>query len=215
MVTRRRLGIALAVALVAAGAALWALRPAGFAFADLWLTPDQQGRWHFERGSYADAARHFRDPMWKGVACYRARDLECATQSFARMATADGDYNLGIAQAQTGDLAASLAAFERSLAARPGWTEAQDNRDLVAGIIAEQEKRPPDEEAGEPNDEPDEIKFDEEGKRGKRGTVEIEKLGPDAIDKLWLRNVRTDPAEFLRARFAAESRAPVTKVPAR
>ena len=59
------------------------------------------------------------------------------------------------------------------------------------------------------------MKVDEEGKRGKRGTVEIEKLGPDAIDKLWLRNVRTDPAEFLRARFAAGSRAHRARKPRR
>jgi len=51
--------------------------------------------------------------------------------------------------------------------------------------------------------------------RGKRGAVEIEKLGPEAIDKLWLRNVRTDPAEYLRARFAAESSLRKSAEPAR
>jgi Ca-activated chloride channel family protein len=215
MVARRTLRLVLAVALVAAGAALWALRPAGLAFADLWLTPDQQGRRQVERGDYAGAARHFRDQMWKGVACYRARDLDCAVQSFARVGAADGEYNLGVVQAEAGDLAASLAAFERALAARPGWRDAQENRDLVARIIAEAHAPTPDDAAGEPNDEPDDMKVDEQGKRGKRGTIEIEKLGPDAIDKLWLRNVRTDPAEFLRARFAAEARAPAPREPVR
>ncbi len=142
-----------------------------------------------------------------------ARDFECAVQSFARVDTADGIYNLGVAQTQTGDFAAALAAFERALTARPDWREARENRDLVARLMAEPRK--PGDDAGEPNDEPDDMKVDEEGKRGKRGTVEIEKLGPEAIDKLWLRNVRTDPAEYLRARFAAESRARTNPVPVR
>lgn len=205
MVTRRIGGAVLAGALVVAAALLWSLRPAGFAFADLWLTPDQQGRWFFERGDYARAAQRYRDTMRKGVACFRARDLECAVQSFAHASTADGDYNLGVAQAHAGRLAEALQAFERTLAARPDWRDARENRDLVARILAEARRRAPEEVGSEPSEEPDDIKVDEQGKRGKRGTVEIEKLGPDAIDKLWLRNVRTDPAEFLRARFAAEA----------
>ena len=151
--------------------------------------------------------------MWKGVACYRANDLECAAQSFAQMGTADGDYNLGIAQAQAGELAEALRAFDRALSARPEWRDARESRDLVAQLIAA--ARASGEEAGEPNDEADEVKVDDEVKRGKRGTVEIEKLGPEGIDKLWLRNVRTDPAEFLRARFAAESRSIAAAEPTR
>ena len=90
---------------------------------------------------------------------------------------------------------------------RPGWREAQENRDLVARLLAQRRPERPEEEAAEPSEEPDDMKVDEQGKRGKRGAVEIEKLGPDAIDRLWLRNVRTDPALFLRAKFAAETQA--------
>jgi len=205
MVMRRRRGLLLAGALVALVATPWALRPPGFAFADLWLTPDQQGRWHVERGDYARAAGHFRDPMWKGVACYRARDFECALQSFARVGTADAEYDLGIAYARSGQLPAALSAFERALALRPGWREAQENRDLVARLLPRRRPDRPEEEGTEPSEEPDDMKVDDLGRRGKRGVVEIEKLGPDAIDKLWLRNVRTDPALFLRAKFAAET----------
>jgi Ca-activated chloride channel family protein len=70
MVTRRALALVSAGVLVAI-TALWVLQPPGYAWADLWLTPDQQGRWQFERGDYLRAATHFRDPMWKGVACFR------------------------------------------------------------------------------------------------------------------------------------------------
>jgi len=213
MVTQPMRLLALAGMLAVVGAALWGLRPAGFTFADLWLTPDQQGRWSFERGEYASSAQHFRDPMWKGVACYRARDLECAAQSFAQMGGPDGDYNLGVVQVHAGELEQALQAFDRAVVARPEWRDAHENRDLVARLMAEAKR--PGEDAGEPNDEADEVKVDDDGKRGKRGTVEIEKLGPEAIDKLWLRNVRTDPAEYLRARFAAESSLRKNAEPAR
>jgi Ca-activated chloride channel homolog len=36
------------------------------------LTPDQQGQLAYERGDYAGAAERFADPMWRGVALYRA-----------------------------------------------------------------------------------------------------------------------------------------------
>src|SRR5262245_54444609 len=36
-------------------------------FADLWLTPDQQGRMAFDRGDYTTAAQRFADPMWRGI----------------------------------------------------------------------------------------------------------------------------------------------------
>jgi Ca-activated chloride channel homolog len=213
MVTQRMRLLALAGMLAVVGAAPWAMRPAGFAFADLWLTPDQQGRWLVEHDDDALAGRRFRDPMWRGVACYRARDLECAMQSFARVSDADGDYNLGISQAHAGELEPALRSFERAVLARPAWRDARENRDLVARLIAAALVKG--DEPGEPNDEADEVKADDEGKRGKRGTVEIEKLGPEAIDKLWLRNVRTDPAAFLRARFAAESSLRKSAEPAR
>ena len=129
--------------------------------------------------------------------------------------TADGDYNLGLAQAQTGELAAALAAFERSLAARPGWREAKDNRDLVAGIIAEQREaasgrrgRRAQRRAGR-----DEDRRGRQARQARRRRDREARAGRDR--QAWLRNVRTDPAEFLRARFAAESRSRVTKEPAR
>lgn len=37
---------------------------------DLWLTPDQQGQWYFNKNNYAKAAQHYQDPLHKGVAFY-------------------------------------------------------------------------------------------------------------------------------------------------
>jgi Ca-activated chloride channel family protein len=63
--------------------------PAGAAdasrFRDLWLTPDQQGRIAFDQGDYAAAKELFADPMWRGVAAYRAYDFLAAAESFRKI----------------------------------------------------------------------------------------------------------------------------------
>ena len=67
--------------------------------ADLWLTPDQQGRRAYEAGDFEAAASHFVDPLWRGVAAYRAGDFEVAAEAFALVESAEAYYDLGNAQA--------------------------------------------------------------------------------------------------------------------
>jgi Ca-activated chloride channel family protein len=51
-------------------------------FADLWLTPDQQGRLLLRQKDYREAARRFHDPMWKGLSLYYAEDFMVAAEYF-------------------------------------------------------------------------------------------------------------------------------------
>ena len=83
-------------------AAVGAARPAGHRFMDLWMTPDQQGRHAFDRGDFKTAAERFRDPLWKGVALYRAGDFQGALNAFALVDTAESYYNQGDALARLG-----------------------------------------------------------------------------------------------------------------
>ena len=96
-----------------------------FRFIDLWLTPDQQGRYHFEQGDFLTAADLFDDPLWAGVAYYRAGEMENAILSFARSEHPEAYFNLGNGYAALGDLVAAAASYESALDGRPGWTEAQ------------------------------------------------------------------------------------------
>jgi hypothetical protein len=50
-------------ALLLFSACAWAWKAAGGSFANLWLTPDQQGTRLLARQQYAEAANHFRDPL--------------------------------------------------------------------------------------------------------------------------------------------------------
>jgi Ca-activated chloride channel family protein len=172
----------------------------GWRFANLWLTADQQGRYYFDRGDYLTAAERFHDPMWKGVAFYRAGRYEDAFASFARVDTADSYFNQGNALAKLGRFPAAVASYKEALKRRPGWPEAHANLALVQKLIP---PVPPEEESEEaPNLKPDEIKFDEKGQRGKKTVVDVRKQTAD----MWMRNIQTTPHDLLLRKFALEAR---------
>jgi len=144
-----------------------------FGFADFWLTPDQQGRYLFERGRYAEAGDRFADFMWQGTARYRAGDMDGAVLAFARVDSPEAHFALGNTYARIGSngasvagnapsvvenaasaesyaasitsYEASIASYDRALALRPDWAEARENRDLVRSLLPP----PPDDEEEE------------------------------------------------------------------
>ena len=82
---------------------------------DLWLSPDQQGRYHYEKGEYATAAKCFEDPLWKGIACYRSGDFKAAASLFEQVDTIEGYFNLGDAYVHLGKLEQAAASFSQAL----------------------------------------------------------------------------------------------------
>lgn len=169
-------------------------------FADLWLTPDQQGRLAYERGDYVDAAGHFSDPMWCGVSLYRAGRYEDAIDAFARVDTAESYFDQGNALANLGKFAEAVAAYREALKRKPDFAAAKANLDLLQRLIPPKNKDD-DQEAQDPSEKPDEIKFDEKGKKGKQGTIK----GGSRNAELWMRNIQTTPAQLLRRKFAIEA----------
>ncbi|HKE43262.1 MAG TPA: VWA domain-containing protein, partial [Steroidobacteraceae bacterium] len=116
-------------------------------FIDAWLTPDQQGRLRFERGDYAAAAADFIDPMWKGVALYRAGQYSAAIDAFARLDTAESYYNQGNALAKLGKYPQAVKSYEEALQRRPDWPQAKGNLALVQALIPPPSKDEQQEEA--------------------------------------------------------------------
>lgn len=169
-------------------------------FIDLWLTPDQQGRRAFEKGDYAAAAGHFSDPMWRGVALYRAGQFGAAIDAFAQVRTAESAYNQGNALAHMDRLDDAAASFSEALKLRPGWPEAEANLALVSKLIAERKKDEDDQEEG-PNLKPDQIQFDEKGSKGKAGQVDI----AQQTAEMWMRNIQITPTDLLARKFAIEA----------
>jgi Ca-activated chloride channel family protein len=182
--------------------------------ADIWLTPDQQGRLLFDEGRYAEAAARFRDPTWKGLALYADGKWDDAAASFAAIDTKQGLFNLGNAYAQGGKLAAAQHAYERALAIAPTFREARHNADLMRELIAAQQEDTDkddfqkDPNAG-PNDEKSKISNDQLAgmqppppKQARGSEAETAALSP-AEQAAWLRHVATDPKDFLKRKLAA------------
>jgi Ca-activated chloride channel family protein len=175
-----------------------------FSWMDLWLTHDQQGRYYFEKAEYKTAAEKFEDPIWRGLALTRAGDYEEALNAFALSDSAEAWYNQGDALAHLGKYPEAVQAYKQALARRNPWPDAQDNLALVESLIPKAKNKDKDQEQEAPNLPPDQMKFDEKGEQGKKTQMRI-KLDPKKMAEIWMRNIQTTPADFLRRRFAMQA----------
>ena len=191
------------VALLVGLASAWSA--GGRSFRNMWLTPDQQGAWLATHQRDVEAAERYHDPVRQGVALYRVGEYEKAAAAFARADTPEAAFDRGNALVMRGKYDAAIASYDRALARRPAWREAQANRDLA---LARKQLLAPmatgEEDTGQ-RAKPDEIVFDDQAKQpGPRQTETVAgaNLGDDEVQALWLRRVQTKPADFLRAKFA-------------
>ena len=173
---------------------------------DLWLTPDQQGQRHMDRGEYRMAAQVFTSPDRIGVALFKAGDFEAAASVLGRSDSAEAHYNRGNAHIMLGQYDDAIDAFERALSRHPGWTQAQQNLDIA--ILRRQALAPPEDDFGGTGGmlEADEYVFDEGGGKDNSSTEQVmdatdQQLDEDAMRAMWLRKVETRPADFLAVRF--------------
>jgi Ca-activated chloride channel family protein len=199
------------VACAAGGGAVWFANDTSMI--NLWLTPDQQGRYYFEKGDYVAAAKRFRDPLWKGIAYYRSKDFAAGIEQFARVDTWEGYFNLGNAYAHLGHLEQAVTNYEEVLRRKPDDIAARENRDLVQSLIQKKAKEKKEEETLQGQElifSPDEVRLDEEGKKGKKGEIEQAELSAEQIQEVWMRRLQTTPADFLRLKFAAQVEEPKT-----
>lgn len=167
------------------------------------LTPDQEGYYLFSQQQYEKAAARFADPMWRGIALFRQGDFEQAASLFAGYDTASAAFAQGNALVMQGKYDAAIDRYERALQLHPEWEDASINRE-IALVRAEALKR----EGGEGTGGKlgaDEIVF-EQGKAPPSAAEEqVEsESGTDNTDQqaIWLRQVQTRPADFLRVKFA-------------
>lgn len=190
--------VALGAILIAAlGCATWLT-----GWSELWMSPDQRGRYLFEHGRYNEAANTFVDPMWRGVAQTRADDFKAAEQTFAGIDTPDGAYDQANALVMLGKYQQAVARYDRALELRSGWQEAENNRH-IAELRAKQLQAPGG-DAGDQREGADQIVYDKDAKQTggqETQTTTGAAMNDAAVRALWLKRVQTRPADFLRARF--------------
>lgn len=169
--------------------------------ADPWLTRDQQGMRAYDRSDFPSAAERFEDPMWKGVALYRAERYSEAIEAFAALDTAESYYNQANAQAHLGRLDEAAASYGQALKRRPDWPEAKANLAILERLIAAKKKEDEEQQPEEPNQAPDQVQFDDKGKQGKEGQVDVAQQTAD----MWMRNIQVSPTDLLARKFAIEA----------
>ena len=167
----------------------------------LWWTPDQQGQRLARDGEFAEAAQTFADPFRQGVAWYRAGEFEKAIAAFTRVSSAESHYNQGNAWVLLGKYDTAIESYEQALKLRPDWQQARENRDLAAAR-GERVKS----EGGDLGDQKigaDEVVFDKNKQQSGQDTeVAGDQAVTDAsVQSIWLRQVQTKPADFLKAKF--------------
>ncbi|QDV71809.1 Tetratricopeptide repeat protein [Rosistilla carotiformis] len=168
----------------------------------LWMTGDQHGDRLMRAEKFADAAVVYNDPMRQGVAWYRAGEFEKATQSFARVATPEAQFNQGNCWVMLGKYDKAVASYDQAIKQRPDWTQALENRDLAAARAKMLELKGGD--LGDQQVGADEIVFDKKkDDQGQETEIAGDQAASDAtVQAVWLRQVQTKPADFLRSKFA-------------
>ena len=174
----------------------------GIGWTDLWMTKEQQAQRLMDSGEFPAAAEMFRDPMRQGAAWFRAGEFARAERAFTQVATAEAEFNCGNCLVMQGKYELAIARFDRALEWRPNWEDALVNREIAAAR-AELLK----ETGGDLGDQKlgaDDVVFDENKKPGGQDTQTDgqQPLSDSAMQSLWLRRVQTNPADFLKRKFA-------------
>ncbi|NWE13626.1 VWA domain-containing protein [Pseudomonas yamanorum] len=167
------------------------------ALTDAFFTRDQQGRWAFEHHHYPAAAGLFVDPYWKGIAAYNAADYDLALATFSQLDTAQAAFYRGNIHVRRFKFDDAIAAYQQALQLQPQFPEASANLALALALKKDTENA----SDNAPEVKPDAVKFDKAAGKGKSKAIETEQASNDA---LWLQNLTTSPANFLRRKFSLQ-----------
>lgn len=170
--------------------------------ADAFFTADQQGRWAFEHEHYPQAAEHFHDPYWKGLAAYRAADYDAALASLAGLDSAPAYFQLGNIYVHHFKFTEAIAAYQQALAKQPDFPEATANLALAQDLLKDYEDQ---QEQGTPDEKPDKVVEDQTPSKG--GKPVQQDKAKAASDQAWLNNLTTSPAQFLKRKFSLQDAA--------
>ncbi|MCU7994580.1 VWA domain-containing protein [Shewanella glacialipiscicola] len=125
-------GLLLAVAPQSAHANMWE---------DLWQTADQQAMQAYQSQDYANAAKQFASPQWRGSAQYKAGDFDQALKTFEQDNSAQGLYNQGNALMQLGKPDKAKERYQAALEKQADFPAAKANLELAEKQLKEQQKQ--------------------------------------------------------------------------
>ncbi len=174
--------------------------------ADWFLTPDQQGMLSYDAQNFDTAAAQFDDPMWQAQSLMRMGKFEEAAGIFARLDTAEAAFAEGYCWHKEERFHQSARAFERAVALRPDYPEAEQNlllaRRMVTLLTPAQERDTKGDQSGGGQGNPEDIGDTElTSSKETSGNAQAEFTTTEE----WMRAVDTDMTELLQIRFKSEA----------
>src|SRR5262249_19803830 len=91
-------------------------------------------------------------------------------------------------------------AYKHALEMRKDWPDAAFNLAVAEKLLAAK-KNEEEEQQQDPNLPPDQIQFDDKGKRGKAGEMNI----AEQTSELWMKNIQFSPADLMARKFSIEA----------
>lgn len=169
--------------------------------------PDQRAYALYSKSDYNGAAKTFRDPFWRATALYRDGRFEEAAGAFAGFNSAAALHNQGNALLFLGKYNEAAETYGRALERMPDWKDPEINREIArarAELLAFEGGNMSGGKIGADdyviNNNPDnsspDSKDEEEVVEGATPMSDAE------LRAVWLRRVQTNPADFLRSKFA-------------
>ncbi|MCS4271534.1 MULTISPECIES: tetratricopeptide repeat protein [Raoultella] len=179
------------------------------AWQDTWISPDMQGQIAFSSGDYVKAAQRFQDPLWQGIAFYRADDFVAAASAFRQAPqTAETQLWLGNSYAQQKQWQQALNSYDRALSLSPDWEMAHKNRAAVAKIIMALRQKERDRQAAQGKEQdykPDEIKHDlKKGQGVNQQDIQPKASSSPQINQ-WFENLEVSPSGLLENLYRANT----------
>ena len=181
------------------------------------LSPDQLGRYYFERQQYGRAASHFQHPQWSAVAYFYSGEYTLARQQFAALESASGWYHSALAAAHERRYDLALQAVERSLALQPQWSLAQQLRQQLLQLLQAMAVQSEQQQVEQWQRDSQQLALDERqinadssGElaqwRNSNG-LSAEQLAEQSVREAWLKQVSHGPEHFLQRKFLRQWRA--------
>ncbi|GGK25582.1 vWA domain-containing protein [Aliivibrio fischeri] len=189
---------------------------------DLWLTPDQQGQWYFDKSEYLKAAKSYQDPLMKGTAYYYAGEYKLAHSAFIAVKSDLGMFNAANALARQREYVAARDIYRMLLKKdlAPDLKEkTQNNVNVMQGIVDEVNRMSESQKGTTDGPEESFELGDDKPRTGDGADEEVDSslmtkeslnaneiLGSQELADKWLRRVEADPKYFLRAKFQLQLR---------
>ncbi|MGW7677306.1 VWA domain-containing protein [Shewanella sp. S23-S33] len=109
------------------------------AWDNVWKTTDQQAMQAYQSQDYANAAKQFESPQWRGSAQYKAGDFAQALKTFEQDSSAQGLYNQGNALMQLGKPDKAKERYQAALEKQADFPAAKANLELAEKLLQEQQ----------------------------------------------------------------------------